>query len=143
MIVLVSRSNVFLLAGNWEKALSDAERALLIEPEYSAAVINKCIALKKLNKAEEANEILQKVLTETKHKYLRACTFAVLGDKKNMLKELAAAIEEDSSNKVNAKSDPDFADYQDDPDFRKLIYIVNLSTKPKNDERIIPTHSLI
>ncbi|KAF5437705.1 Tetratricopeptide (TPR) repeat, partial [Candidatus Methanophagaceae archaeon] len=135
--VLVSRSNVFLLAGNWEKALSDAERALLIEPEYSAATINKCIALKKLNRAEEANEILQKVLTETKHKYLRACAFAVLGDKENMLKELAVAIEEDSSNRVDAKFDPDFADYRDDPDFRKLVYVVNLSTKPKNNERIV------
>ena len=142
-IVLTARSNVRLLVGDWDKALSDAERALQADPEDYAAMINKCIALKKLNRVDEANSILQKVLTETKHKYLRAGAFAVLGDKENMLKELAPAIEEDSAHRVNAKFDPDFADYQDDPDFRKLVYVVNLSTKPKNDERIIPTHSLI
>ena len=38
-----------------------------------------------------------------------------------MLKELEVAIKEDIGNKVSAKLDPDFAEYQDDPDFRKII----------------------
>jgi len=123
-ITLKSISNVQLLAGDWKKALSVVEKALLINPEYYLAMINKCIALKKLDRAEEANQILQNVLTNAEDKYSRACAFAVLGDKENMLKELAAAIEEDSSHRVNAKFDPEFADYQEDSDFRKLAYEV-------------------
>jgi tetratricopeptide (TPR) repeat protein len=137
VIILVLRSNARLLTSDWEKALSDTENALTIKPESSAATVNKCIALKKLDRAGEANTIIQDSLTKTKDKYYRACAFAVLGDKENMLKELVVAIEEDSRNRVNAKCDPDFADYREDPDFRKLVYVVNLSTKPKNDERII------
>jgi len=121
-IVLTARSNARLLVGDWEKALSDAEAALQISPERHAATANKCIALKKLNRTGEANQILKDVLTKTEDKYYRAGAFAVLGEKGNMLKELAVAIEEDSRNRVNAKFDPDFADYRDDPDFRKLVY---------------------
>jgi hypothetical protein len=75
-----------------------------------------------LERAEEANLILQDVLTRTEGRYNRACAFAVLGDKENMLKELAAAIKEDSAHRVDAKFDPEFADYREDPDFRKLVY---------------------
>jgi hypothetical protein len=39
-----------------------------------------------------------------------------------MLKELKAAISEDSRNRVDAKFDPDFADYREDPNFQKLVY---------------------
>jgi tetratricopeptide (TPR) repeat protein len=121
-IVLISMSEVRLLAGDWKKALSVVEKALLIDPEDYVAIINKCIALKKLDKAEEANQILQNVLTKDEDKYHRAGAFAVLGDKENMLKELAIATEEESSYRVNAKFDPGFADYREDPDFRKLVY---------------------
>lgn len=120
--VLTSGSNARLLAGDWKKALSVAEKALLIDPENYVAIINKCIALKKLDRAEEANSIIQDILTKAEDKYYRACAFAVLGDKEDMLKELAGAIEENSANRVNAKFDPDFADYREDPDFRKLVY---------------------
>jgi len=124
--LLAGRSNAFLIAGNWAKALSDAEKALQIEPKNYAALINKCIALKKLNKQEEAKEILQDALPEFEHtyhhKYYRASAFAVLGDKENMLKELEAAIKEDIGNGEDAKFDPDFADYREDSDFRKLVY---------------------
>ena len=121
-VVLVNRSNALLIAGNWEEALSDTEKALQIDPESCVAIINKCIALKKLDKKNEAKKILQDNLLKIKSKYLRACAFAVLGDKENMLKELVAAIEEDSGKRVDAKFDPDFVDYREDPDFRKLVY---------------------
>jgi tetratricopeptide (TPR) repeat protein len=121
-IVLTFGSNARLLTGDWEKALSVAEKALLIDPKDNVAMINKCIALKKLDRAEEANQILQNVLTKDEDKYHRAGAFAALGDKEDMLKELAGAIEENSAHRVNAKFDPDFADYREDPDFRKLVY---------------------
>jgi len=120
--ILADRSNVHLIAGNWEEALSDAEKSLQMNPEEYATVLNKCIALKRLGKEEEADKILQDVLPEIEYNYFRACAFAVLGDKQKMLRELEAAIEEDSANRVDAKFDPDFADYREDPDFQKLVY---------------------
>jgi len=120
--LLISRSNALLLAGSWEEALSAAEKALLIDPEEPAAVINKCMALKKLGSAEEAHKILGDVLPQMEDRHYRACALAVLGDKENMLKELEAAIEEDSRHRVEAKFDPDFAEYREDPDFQKLVY---------------------
>jgi tetratricopeptide (TPR) repeat protein len=120
--ILKSRSNVLLITGKWREALSDAERALQIDPESDAGIINKCIALKKLDRKEEAEKIIQDILPKLKNKYSRSSAFTVLGDKKNMLKELKMAIDENSVNRVNAKFDPDFADYRKDPDFRRLVY---------------------
>lgn len=120
--ILTNRSNTLLIAGKWEEALSDAERALRIGTESKAVILNKCIALKKLDRKEEAEKIIQGILPKLKDKYSRACAFAVLGDKKNILKELKMAIDKDSGNRVNAKFDPDFADYREDPDFRRLVY---------------------
>ena len=121
-LVLPNRSNASLLAGNWKEALSDAEEALQIQPKDYVILINKCIALKKLDRGEEVETILQDILPEIENKYLCACAFAVLGDKEMMLKELEAAIEEDSRMRVRAKFDPEFTDYREDPDFRKLVY---------------------
>ena len=119
--VLTLRSNAYLVAGKWEKALPDSEKALQIE--FSAAdTINKCIALKKLDREKEATEILQDTLPKIQSTYNRACCYAALGDRKNMLKELAAAIKEDRRFRVEAMTDPDFADYREDSDFRKLVY---------------------
>ena len=120
--VIASRSDVFLLDEKWKDALSDAEKASQVDPKNYNAVVNKCIALKKLGRKVEAKKILQGILPEMDDKYYRAAAFAVLGDKKNMFKELKAAIKEDSANRVRAKFDPDFTDYREDPDFRKLVY---------------------
>ncbi|GAH82056.1 unnamed protein product, partial [marine sediment metagenome] len=117
--ILTSRSNAFLIAGKWGEALSDEEKALRIDPEDNAGIINKCIALKKLDRKEEAAKIIQDILPKLKDKYSRACAFAVFGNKKNMLKELKMAIDKNSGNRVSAKFDPDFADYREDPDFRR------------------------
>lgn len=120
--LLISRSNALLIAGSWEKALADTENALRLSPEDSAAVINKCVALIRLGRRKEAEGIIQDFLTKAEHKYNRAGAFAALGDKENMLIELKAAIKEHSSRRLRAKFDPEFADYREDPDFRKLVY---------------------
>jgi tetratricopeptide (TPR) repeat protein len=119
--VLSERSAAFLIADNYEAALSDAEEALQITPKNYTLSINKCIALKKLDQGEEAEKILQNILPEIEDKYLRACAFAVLDDKEEMLKELEAAIDKDNGRRVDAKFDPEFTDYREDPDFRKLV----------------------
>ncbi len=120
--VLTSRSNAFLIAGRWEEALLDAEEALHIVPKLSVAVINNCMALRKMDRENEAKKILLEFLPNISDKYLRACAFAMLNDKENMLKELESAIKEDKGRMVAAKFDPDFAEYREDSDFRKLVY---------------------
>ena len=125
-LILQYRSNALLRVGKWEKSLSDSEEALQIsfsEP----SLLNKCIALKKLGKEKEAKEILQEHSKKITKAYHRASVSALFGDKKKMLKELETAIKEDKSNRVDAKFDPDFADYREDSDFRKLVY----EDKPK------------
>lgn len=120
--ILIGRSNALLITGKWGEALSDTERALQIGTKSEVVIINKCIALKKLDRKEEAAKIIQDMLPKLKNKYLLSSAFAVLDDKKNMLKELKMAIDKSSENRVNAKFDPDFADYREDPDFQKLVY---------------------
>jgi len=120
--VLTSRSNVYLLDGNWEAALSDAESASQADAQNASAVGNKCVALKKLGRKDEASQILHDVLPETTNTYMRACFLAILNEKQDMLRELATAIKEEGDRVVvNAKFDPDFADYREDPDFQKLV----------------------
>jgi tetratricopeptide (TPR) repeat protein len=121
--VVMSRSNVFLLQGNWEAALSDTEAVLRIDPKKYYALSNRCIALKKMGREEEATKILRDALPEVDDIYLRACYLATLSDRQDMLKTLTKAIQDDSYNRIRARIDPDFAEYQEDPDFRKLVYI--------------------
>jgi tetratricopeptide (TPR) repeat protein/NAD-dependent SIR2 family protein deacetylase len=119
---VTSRSNAFLLDENWSSALSDAEAALKANSENSSALGNKCLALKKLDRKDEAMEIARATLPKIEDAYFRACYFAILEDKSNILKELEKAIKEDSLRRVDAKIDPDFVAYREDSDFRKLVY---------------------
>ncbi|MGD8506892.1 MAG: SIR2 family protein, partial [Candidatus Bathyarchaeota archaeon] len=119
--ILISLSNAHLVSGNWQEALSATEKSLQKNVFYGAK-INKSLALKKLGKEDEAFKIIQDTLPEILNKYGRACAYAVLGDKSKMLRELKAAISENLENRVSAKFDPDFADYREDPDFRKLVH---------------------
>jgi tetratricopeptide (TPR) repeat protein len=121
-IVLASRSNALLIAGKIEEALVDAEEAARLDPKDSVAAINMSIALKRMGRKEDADKILKERLpTIEDNPYLRACAYAVLGEKEKMLEELGAAIKRDKVNKVSAKYDPDFADFREDPDFCKLL----------------------
>jgi tetratricopeptide (TPR) repeat protein len=120
--VLTDRSNVLLMAGKWQEALSDVQKSLEIDPTEHATIINKCIALKKLGKEEEAKKILQDTLPEIKNKYYQACAFAMLGDKENMLRELKEATKQDGGYRVDAKAAPEFVEYRKDPGFRKIVY---------------------
>ena len=120
--ILVARSNAFLSLGKWKEALKDAEKALKMEPESHVALINKGMALKKLGRKKEAQKILQDILCKTREGYHRACIFAVLGEKENMLKELKEEIKKDRGRRVDARIDAEFVDYWEDPDFQNLVY---------------------
>ena len=115
-------SNALLITGDLKGALAAAEKALLIYPKDYGIVLNKCIALKRLGKEAEAKQIVTGILPEIQDSYIRACAYATLDDKQNMLNELEVAIKQDTKYRVYAKSDPDFTDYREDPEFRRLVY---------------------
>ncbi len=121
--VLVSISNAKLLLNDFTGALTDAQESIrLSKKERSAINLNRSIALKKLDRVDEAKTILDNVLKRETDHYFRACAFATLDDKQSMLKELKLAIDEDSRCVIDAKSDPDFIDYRDDPEFKRIAY---------------------
>jgi tetratricopeptide (TPR) repeat protein/NAD-dependent SIR2 family protein deacetylase len=121
--ILVALSNSKLLTNDFSGALADAEESLrLSKGERSAADINRSIALKKLGRVDEATKILNDVLKRETFHYFRAGAFAVLGNKRDMLKELKVAVEMNSASIIEAKTDPDFIDYRDDPKFKQIVY---------------------
>lgn len=118
--ILVSMSGASLRAGLWKDALSLAERALILDPKSVNAIVNKCSALKKMGKEKQAIGILKKALPKAKTKNERAAISALL-ERKNALNELRKAIEEDSIVRMHAKRSFTWKEYQDNPDFQRLI----------------------
>jgi tetratricopeptide (TPR) repeat protein/NAD-dependent SIR2 family protein deacetylase len=130
---LNGRSNAFLMMGDAPNALRDAEEAIRSMGGHEQAVaardwslvLNRCLALKKLGRANEAHETTQGILLRMKGRgasdyYLRAAAYAILDKKKEVFRELRNAIRLDSYNRLRAQVDPDFADYRSDPDFHRL-----------------------
>jgi tetratricopeptide (TPR) repeat protein len=132
--ILVNRSNAWLMIGKYKDALADSEKAIRVYGDYKkaldasehSAVMNYCLTLKGLNRMDEAREIAQYFLQHVDRStprlsYLRASAHGVLGNKVEMLRELKRSIVKESSLIFEARSDPDFADYRSDRNFRKLV----------------------
>lgn len=119
--VLRARTNIYLLSGKWKKALSDADKILEGKITDDASILNRTLALKKLGNREEAFKIFEDYLTFENYPYFRACAHAGLEDKENMLKELETAIEQKRNNRIDAMRDPEFMEYHEDTDFKKLV----------------------
>ncbi|GAH60978.1 unnamed protein product, partial [marine sediment metagenome] len=119
--ILSNRANVHLMMENWEFAVSDAERSARLDPENYIAIILRSAAIGNLGYPEEAERRIKEVLPRIRSHYHLACAFAVIRDKTNMLKQLSTAINLDSGLIVEAKFDPDFDKFREDPDFIKLI----------------------
>lgn len=119
----ISLSNYLLIVGDWQNALQNAEKALQIDPQDSNAIGNKCIALKSTNQFTVAKQIIIEQLLKVNDDYTTACFYAILEDKSKMIEKLATAIHNDKYNRIQAKFDPDFKAFINDPDFRKLVYL--------------------
>ena len=52
--------------------------------------------------------------------YNRACSYSLMKNKAEMLNSLKKAIELYPKFKADAPKDPDFKDYWEDPDFKKI-----------------------
>jgi len=122
IMVMVALSNDYLMKNEYEDALKYADMVLSINPFSSASLINKCIALKKLGRQNEINDILENLPANLKGDYYNnACYFALINQKENMIKELKKAIKRTFRNKLQASIDPDFEQYRDDIDFKKIL----------------------
>jgi tetratricopeptide (TPR) repeat protein len=120
--IFSNKSNAYLLAGKWEKAIAEADKALEINPHDYVAKLNKSVALKRMGKKEESENLAKEALPEAEaSKYHTAIAFGLLGDKKNMLNQLRAAIKQDKKYRVWARLDEDLADFREDIGFRRVV----------------------
>lgn len=111
--------------GRHEDALKANEKAIEIKPDYALAWINKGLALHKLGHYDEALKSYDKAIEIDTGLAIawfnRACIYALMKKKKEALSDLKRAIEFDASYKEKAKTDDDFKNLRDDPDFKKLV----------------------
>lgn len=118
--IIINISDAYLHLNDWDQAINYADQAIDIDPSSTAPIVNKAFALKKINKIEEANILLKENIDRLTSNYTKACYYAVLNDKENMIENLKLAVE-NPFYKALAKVDIDFEDFQDDPDFIKLV----------------------
>lgn len=108
----------------FEEALKPIEKALEIMPTYALAWVNKGKGLIKLKRYDESLEAHKKAVEIDSDIAVAwfniACIYAIKKDKKNMLINLAKAVELDPKLKEEAKKDEDFKGYLEDKDFQKI-----------------------
>ncbi len=79
------------------------------------------LALVGTERDSEREALIESVLRKPASRYVAACAFAALGKKEEMLKALREAVKDDSAVRIDARTDPDFKAYHDDPEFLKIL----------------------
>ncbi len=124
--------NTYLDLG-WDKidegkpleAVEFFQKALVLNPNDAVAYLGWGVALGNLGRYEEAIEKYQKAV-EINPKlaeayYNLACAYSRLNQKGEAIKNLKKAIEFEAKWKEEAKTDKDFDNLRQDPEFKKLI----------------------
>ena len=65
--------------------------------------------------------ILKNMLPQMADSYYKACVYAILHQKDNMLSLLKKILKQNSFYKYDIKEDPDFESFRHDPDLISLI----------------------
>lgn len=126
---LTAKSNELLKLKRYAEGLSEEEESLRIGPKTPAAIMNKAIALKKLGHIPESEALLKEALQMTKDSFHNACAYAGLNDKENMIASLKKSLTERYVDTILwARSDPDFEDYREDPEFKKILTMKHKNT---------------
>jgi len=111
--------------GRYEQAIQKFQKTLGISPMYEEAYVNWGWALDILGKYEEAIEKYQKASVidpkDSLAYYNQACAYSMLKQNEEALKYLKKAIELDEKSKEMAKTDPEFDNIRNDPEFKKLV----------------------
>ena len=121
----VNWGNALAKIGKHKEAIEKYKKAIELNPDLVEAYNNWGAALAELGEHKEAIEKYKKAIElKPDHAsvyYNLACAFAKLEDKIQMLRYLQEAIKFDKKFKEQAKTDEDFKDFWDDPDFKKLV----------------------
>lgn len=111
--------------GRNEEAIEKLQKAVEINPKYGGAYSNWGVALVKLGRNKEAIEKFQKAVeinpNFSEAYVVLAMLNTILNQKDEAIKNLKKAIELDPKNKEKAKTDKDFDNLRNDPEFKKLI----------------------
>jgi protein O-mannosyl-transferase len=109
----------------FDDALECINKAIEIKQDYIDAWNFKGMTLGNLGKYDDALKCYVKVLEikpeHLESRYNMACSYSLLKNKKEMLIALKKVIEQNPKFKSNAKSDTDFKEYWNDPDFIELV----------------------
>jgi len=111
--------------GRNEEAIEMSRKATEINPKFAEAYSNWGAALGNLDRYEEAIEKFKKAV-EINPKYVKAyynlaCAYSRLNNRNETRKNLKKAIELDPKWKEKAKTDKNFDNLRNDPEFKKLI----------------------
>jgi non-specific serine/threonine protein kinase len=111
------------------------ERQLELVPEDTRAGMLLAGAYAALGRSEDAAQQLQRVLamnvTDSHTIYNAACTYGVLGRKREALAALGEAIEAGFGEWELAALDPDLSCIRDDPEFGRLMDTLKRSARPR------------
>lgn len=123
--VLIYKGDVLFSLGRCEEALAVCNEAIRLEPKNSMAYNNTGVYLSKLDRQEEAIAAYDKaIILEPQYAspyYNLSCIYSLMGEREKMFSFLRDAIMLDPMSKEQAKTDADFKNYWNDPEFKSLI----------------------
>lgn len=118
--IKIGKSYCLVGLSNYDEAIQICDTELSKQANNSILLRNKGLALKKKGDAVYT-EVLGQVINGNGELYDKAAAYALLGDKKRMLKFLKKAIAAGHIWKVAAKYDIEFDAFREDKDFQKVL----------------------
>ena len=112
--------------GQYDKALTDFNRAIELEPNDLQSQINRCVLFAWMEKYAEGIELCDGILQNNPNHvdalYGKACCYALQKNIDDSIKYLTLAIaQEADETKKRANRDPEFDGIRDDNRFQELV----------------------
>ena len=111
--------------GRYEEAIKCYDEAIVFKSDFYDAWLNKGTILNHLGRYEEAIKCYDEVIRIKPDLHtvwwVKACTYALMKNKKDMLETLKKAIKLNRIHKENATTNVDFKPYWNDLDFINLV----------------------
>ena len=116
--------------GLYEESIKKCEKAIELNNNYSNAYYNLSICYTRYYRLTKNKDLLYKALENSQKSeeiekysclYNIACVYALLQDKENAFKYLEEIIKIESEKKEYCQKDRDWAEYYDDPEFKRIV----------------------
>ena len=112
-----------------EQALDRLDKALVLNPDYTAATVGRAVLLARLGQGNAARQGAERALAQSDDptvRYQVACVYALLSkknpdDARTALNHLRVALREQYSDFAGIEKDADLADIRDTKEFRAII----------------------